>query len=66
MEELLKKLEDEGCTIECGWKEKQRKKEMSEAMKKLKESGDENKIKIAKRLARYYGIFHNKQIYTTG
>ena len=59
MEELLKKLEDEGCTIECGWKEKQRKKEMSEAMKKLKESGDENKIKIAKRLARYYGIFHN-------
>ena len=32
---------------------------MSEAMKKLKESGDENEIKIAKRLARYYGIFHN-------
>ena len=28
-------------------------------MKKLKESGDEKKIKIAKTLARYYGIFHN-------
>lgn len=36
MEELLKKLEEEGCTIECGRKEKQRKKEMSEAMKKIK------------------------------
>ena len=32
---------------------------MSEAMKKLKESGDENKISYAKTLARYYGIFHN-------
>ena len=38
---------------------------MSEAMKKLKESGDENKIKIAKRLARYYGIFHNMGPITT-
>ena len=28
-------------------------------MKKLKESGDEKKIKIAKPLARFYGIFHN-------
>ena len=64
MEELLKELE-EGCTIECGWKEKQRKKEMSEAMKKLKESGDENKIMLAKRLARYYGIFHNMGPITT-
>ena len=32
---------------------------MSEAMKKLKESGDENKISYATTLARYYGIFHN-------
>ena len=36
-----------------------KKKTMSEAMKKLKESGDENKIRYAKKLARYYGIFHN-------
>ena len=57
--EVFKELEDQGCTIECGWKEKERKKTMSEAMKKLKESGDENKIKLAKILARYYGIFHN-------
>ena len=26
MEELLKKLEEEGCIIECGWKEKEKKK----------------------------------------
>ena len=38
---------------------KARKKTMSEAMKKLKDSGDENKISYAKKLARYYGIFHN-------
>ena len=36
-----------------------KKKDMSEAMKKLKESGDENKIRYVKTLARYYGIFHN-------
>ena len=59
MEEILKELEDKGCEIIVGYREKERKKEMSEAMKKLKDSGDENKIKIAKRLARYYGIFHN-------
>ena len=57
--EVLKEFENEGITIECGWKENERKKRMSEAMKKIKESGDENKIKLAKRLARYYGIFHN-------
>lgn len=59
MEELLKELEDKGCEVVVGWKEKERKKTMSEAMKKLKASGDENKIRYAKTLARYYGIFHN-------
>ena len=59
MEELLKEFEDMGCKVVVGWKEKERKKTMSEAMKKLKESNDEKKIKLAKRLARYYGIFHN-------
>ena len=34
-------------------------------MKKLKENGDENKIKLAKRLARYYGIFDNMGPITT-
>ena len=57
--EAFKELEDQGCTIECGVKEKSRRKEMSKAMIKLKESGDENKISYAKTLARYYGIFHN-------
>ena len=65
MEELLKELEDEGCTIECGVIEKSRRKEMNEAMKKLKESNDENKIRIAKRLARYYFIFDNMGPITT-
>ena len=59
MEELLKELEDKGCEVVVGWKEKERKKIMSEAMKKLKESNDEKKIKLAKRLAGYYDIFHN-------
>ena len=59
MEELLKEIEDMGFEVIVGWKEKQRKKIMSEAMKKLKESGDEKKIKLAKKLARYYGIFYN-------
>ena len=63
--EVFKELGDEGFNIECGWKEKQRKKEMSEAMKKLKESGDENKIMLAKRLVRYYGIFNNMGPITT-
>ena len=59
MEDLLKGFEDMGYEVKVGWKEKERKKNMSEAMKKLKESGDENKISYAKTLARYYGIFHN-------
>ena len=63
--EVFKEFENQGVTIEVGWKEKDRKKEMSEAMKKLKESGDENKIMLAKRLARYYGILNNMGYITT-
>ena len=59
MEDLLKGFEDMGYEVKVGWKEKERKKNMSEAMKKLKESGDEKKIKIAKTLARFYGILYN-------
>ena len=59
MEDLLKGFEDMGYEVKVGWKEKERKKIMSEAMKKLKDSGDENKISYVKKLARYYGIFHN-------
>ena len=63
--EALKELEDEGCTIECGVIENSRRKKMSEVIKKIKESGDENKIKLAKRLARYYFIFDNMGPITT-
>ena len=38
---------------------------MSEAMKKLRESNDENKIGLAKRLVRYYFIFDNMGPITT-
>ena len=59
MEDLLKGFEDMGYEVKVGWEEKERKKNMSEAIKKWKESGDEKKIKIAKTLARFYGIFNN-------
>ena len=59
MEYIFKELEDQGHTIECGVIKKSRRKEMSKAMKKLKESNDENKIGLVKRLARYYFIFDN-------
>ena len=59
MEEIFKELENEGYEVKVGWKEKERKKIMSKAMKKIKEIGDEKKIKYVKTLARYYGIFHN-------
>ena len=36
MEKLLKELEDEGCEVVFGCKEKERKKIMSEANKKIK------------------------------
>ena len=65
MEELLKEFEDQGFEVVVGCREKERKQVMSESMKKLKESGDENKIMLAKRLARYYGIFHNMGPITT-
>ena len=57
MEELLKFLEDEGFEFEVGCREKGRKKNMSEAMKKLKESNDEKKIELAEKLARHYEIY---------
>ena len=54
MEDLLKGFEDMGYKVEVGWKEKERKKTIVESIKKLKESGDENKISYAKKLYRYY------------
>ena len=57
MEEIIKFLEDEGFEFEVGCREKERKKTMSEAMKKLKESNDEKKIELAEKLARHYEIY---------
>ena len=54
MDKLLKGFEDMGYEVEVGWKEKRRKKTIVESIKKLKESGDENKISYAKKLYRYY------------
>ena len=65
MEYIFKELEDQGHTIECGVIKKSKRKEMSKAMKKLKESNDENKIGLVKRLARYYFIFDNMGPITT-
>ena len=59
---VIKEFENEG-NMEFLIKFKE--KRWVKQWKKLKESGDEKKIKIAKRLARYYGIFHNMGPITT-
>ena len=56
MESLLKDFEDMGYEVKVGWKEKQRKKDMSVAIKKLKDLGDENKINYVKKLSRYLQV----------
>ena len=59
MENVLKQFEDMVFKVEVGCKEKRRKKTIAESMKKLKESGDENKISYAKKLYRYYSILNS-------
>ena len=59
MEDIIKYFEGEGYEVIIGWKDKERKKIIGEAIKKLKKTGDENKIKYAKELVRYYFILHN-------
>ena len=59
MDTLLKEFEDMGFKVEVGWKEKRRKKTIVESIKKLKDSGDENKIIYAKKLYRYYSILNS-------
>ena len=58
MDTLLKELEDMGCKVEVGCKEKRRKKTIFESIKKLKESGDD-RIIYAKKLYRYYSILNS-------
>ena len=59
MESLLKDFEDMGYEVKVGWKEKQRKKDMSVAIKKLKDLGDDDRISCAKKLYRYYSILNS-------
>ena len=54
MDELLKEFEDNGITVEVGCKEKNRKKTILAALRKLRESGDEVKLNYVKILYRYY------------
>ena len=49
MEDLLKQFEDMGCKVEVGYREKNRKKTIIAALRKLKESGDDVKINYEKR-----------------
>ena len=56
MDQLLKQIEDMGCKVEVGCREKRMKKTIFESIKKLKDSGDEDKIIYAKNLYRYYCI----------
>ena len=54
MEDIFKQIEDMGYKVEVGCQEKRRKKTIFESIKKLKESGDDDKIIYAKTLYRYY------------
>ena len=59
MNTLLKEFEDMGFKVEVGCKEKRRKKTIFESIKKLKESGDDDRISCAKNLYRYYSILNS-------
>ena len=56
MDALLKELEDMGCKVEVGWKEKNRRKIIFDSIRKLK---DESKKIYAKKLYRYYTTIHS-------
>ena len=56
MDELLKVLEDCGVEFRVGCTEKNRKKTILSALRKLKESGDDVKVNYVKTLYRYYCI----------
>ena len=59
MDTLLKEFEDMVFKVEVGCKEKRRKKTIFESIKKLKESGDDDRISCAKNLYRYYSILNS-------
>ena len=57
----IEKLKEEGNNIEVevGWRTKYQKKTILESIKKIKDSGDESKLKYVNNLYRYYSIFLN-------
>ena len=57
----IEKLKEEGhiIKVEVGWKDKSRKKQITESIKKIKDSGDETKLSYVNNLYRYYSIFLN-------
>ena len=54
MDGLLKEFEDNGIEVVVGFREKERKKNILKALRKLKESGDDVKVNYVKTLYRYY------------
>ena len=54
MDGLLKEFEDNGIKVVVGYREKNRKKNIITALRKLKESGDDVKVNYVKTLFRYY------------
>ena len=54
MDVLLKEFEGNGIEVEVGCREKNRKKNILSALRKLKESGDDVKVNYVKTLYRYY------------
>ena len=54
MDGILKEIEDMGFKVEVGCREKNRKKNILSALRKLKESGDDVKVNYVKTLYRYY------------
>ena len=59
MENLLRGFEDMGYKVNVGWKEKERIRNIRESIKKLKDSGDDDKIIYAKKLYKYYCILNS-------
>ena len=59
--ETIEKMKEEGyeIEIEVGWKDKYRKKIIIESIRKIKDSGDKDKLKYVNNLYRYYSIFLN-------
>ena len=54
MDGILKEFEANGIKVVVGYREKERKKNIFKALRKLKESGDDVKVNYVKTLYRYY------------